>query len=650
VVLFKLISIRISPFCELARWVLEREGIPYREECHAPILSLPFTWLADRSLNVPVVLAPDATLAVKDFLDYIDARARATDELLPVNADERQEAEQIIASLLTGLAITVRQYAYANMLPNRKLTSTLMAVRVPWWEWTFVKGLYPLQKWLMRKALKITPESTEQARLVILSGFEEVSKRLGPGREFLVGNRLTAADLVFAAGTAPVTVPPEYGAPFPKVSDMPEAMQATVRSVRATPAGQHALRIYREYRTPVASAPDTSPPGKPGIFKRWWTAFLRASTGPAVLRLASHLLRLKPVLSIGKTTVISTYEAVAKALEDDEKYTIAEINAARMDRISGPFILGMDHGARFDRENAAISNIVKSTDLEWVRRIVKETANGLIAAATPAGRLDVSAEYGRISAARVVAEYFGVPGPSEHVLMQWIRSLFWDVFLNRNNVPSVRAAADQSAAELRAYLTALIGEREATGAPGDDILSRLIRAGTLDPDGIRRNITGIIVGAIDTTTTASTNALAVLLDKPEAMAATRTIAATGDEKAIRQCVYEALRFNPQTTALLRHQKSEGNTALLMTISAMFDPKAYPQPASFDTTRPLEKYLHFGHGMHTCYGLMINGVQLPALVGAIVQLPNLRRASGRFGPVLYEGPFPDRLVVEFGGQA
>jgi cytochrome P450 len=115
-------------------------------------------------------------------------------------------------------------------------------------------------------------------------------------------------------------------------------------------------------------------------------------------------------------------------------------------------------------------------------------------------------------------------------------------------------------------------------------------------------------------------------------------------------VYEALRFNPQTSALLRHQKSDGNTALLLTISAMFDPKAYPQPASFDTTRPLEKYLHFGHGMHTCYGLMINGVQLPALVGAIVQLPNLRRASGRFGPVLYEGPFPDRLVVKFGGQA
>lgn len=83
---------------------------------------------------------------------------------------------------------------------------------------------------------------------------------------------------------------------------------------------------------------------------------------------------------------------------------------------------------------------------------------------------------------------------------------------------------------------------------------------------------------------------------------------------------------------------------------MFDPNAYPRPAAFDATRPLEKYLHFGYGMHLCYERMMNGVQLPALVQAIVQLPNLRRASGRFRPLLYEGPFPDRLVVEFGDQA
>jgi cytochrome P450 len=83
---------------------------------------------------------------------------------------------------------------------------------------------------------------------------------------------------------------------------------------------------------------------------------------------------------------------------------------------------------------------------------------------------------------------------------------------------------------------------------------------------------------------------------------------------------------------------------------MFDPRAFPEPGRFLANRPLDRYLHFSHGMHTCYGLLINGIQLPELVGAIVRLPHLRRASGRFRKMIYEGPFTDRLVVEFGGDA
>jgi cytochrome P450 len=371
-------------------------------------------------------------------------------------------------------------------------------------------------------------------------------------------------------------------------------------------------------------------------------------SSPALLRLFSFVLRTKPVLKVGKITVISSYDEVVKTLLADEKFTIAEINSARMNRINGPFILGMDRSADYDRESAAIRSIVKPTDLDWVRRIVKGAAESLVEAARPSGRLDLAGSYARVSAARVVAEYFGVPGPSEGILMQWMRSLFWDVFLNRNDAPLVRRAADYSAQELREYLTALIKQRADQGATGDDILSRLVRAGTLDHEGIRRNITGIIVGAIDTTVTAAANTFAVLLAKPEALEQTRRTAQADDEPAVRQCVYEALRFRPQTTALLRHSKADGKTALLLTISAMFDPRAFPEPGRFVANRPLDRYLHFGYGMHTCYGLMINGVQLPALVSPILHLPNLRRASGRFRKMTYEGPFPDRLAVEFGG--
>ena len=426
-------------------------------------------------------------------------------------------------------------------------------------------------------------------------------------------------------------------------------MQATVTSVRATPAGQLALRLYRESRVPKFKADDVSPSYGIGWRDNWSRFVQRATTSASVLRAGCKILRMKPVLKFGKLTLVSSFDQVVKVLTADQEFTIAEINAASMNRISGPFILGMDRSPQYDHENMAIHSILRPTDLDWVRRIVTETAQSLIGVAKAQGRLDVVNSYTRITAARVVAEYFGVPGPTEHILMQWMRSLFWDVFLDRNNAPPVRRAAGNSSQELRTYLNALIAQRASEGANGDDILSRLVKAGVLDPEGIRRNLTGILVGAIDTTTTATANIMGVLLSNPEAFQLTRQVAQGTDPIAMQQCAYEALRFNPQSPLLLRHSVADGQTVVALTISAMFDPAAFPEPGRFVLNRPLDRYLHFGYGMHRCYGSMINGIQIPELVKALVLLPNLRRASGRFEKTLYEGPFPDRLVVEFGNN-
>src|SRR5262249_55241102 len=158
---------------------------------------------------------------------------------------------------------------------------------------------------------------------------------------------------------------------------------------------------------------------------------------------------------------------VVELLDRDTEFTIAEVNAQRMDRISGPFVLGMDRSAQHDREASAIQAVVRQGDLERIERIVLDAADAAIAAARPAGRLDLAENYVRRVAARVVSGYFGVPGPTEHILQQWMRSLFWDVFLNRGDDPLVRRAADQSARELHDYLSASIRARSENGG-GDD--------------------------------------------------------------------------------------------------------------------------------------------------------------------------------------
>ncbi|HST58064.1 MAG TPA: cytochrome P450, partial [Longimicrobium sp.] len=90
----------------------------------------------------------------------------------------------------------------------------------------------------------------------------------------------------------------------------------------------------------------------------------------------------------------------------------------------------------------------------------------------------------------------------------------------------------------------------------------------------------------------------------------------------------------------------GSSMLIGTLSAMFDADGFPEPRRFRIDRDVRAYLHFGAGMHQCFGLGINMVVIPEILGALLRLPNLRRAPGREGRVALDGPFPERLVLDF----
>jgi glutathione S-transferase len=54
--------------------------------------------------------------------------------------------------------------------------------------------------------------------------------------------------MAFANVLGPLVLPPEYGAPMPTLAEMPPVLQSAVAEMRAHPAGEFALRIYREHR------------------------------------------------------------------------------------------------------------------------------------------------------------------------------------------------------------------------------------------------------------------------------------------------------------------------------------------------------------------------------------------------------------------
>ena len=390
--------------------------------------------------------------------------------------------------------------------------------------------------------------------------------------------------------------------------------------------------------------------------------------GPRFLRpVFAVLRRVAPILTFGNRTVVARYLDVVDVLSRDADFTLSQLNGPKIDRLDGPFILGLDRGPQYDRELALLHRVLLPADLERIRRFVAEQAALQIAAARPRGRIDVVNEYARVVAVRVVATYFGMPGPEEPTLMRWLRDIFHYVFADATGSAAVRDDAARSGAALRAHMDAVIAQRKthAPAVPPDDVLGRLLALQGaenpwLDDAAVRRNLAGMIVGAVDTTSKFVTLALAQLLDRPAEAGRARTAALAGDIETVRRYVYEAGRFDPHTPLLIRYAPRDtqlaagtrrartirsGTTLLLGNISAMFDRDGFDEPGSFRIEHDSAS-LHFGHALHRCLGLDVNSVQIPQLAAELLKLTNLRRARGSAGCIRFDGPFPDRLFLEF----
>jgi len=81
-------------------------------------------------------------------------------------------------------------------------------------------------------------------------------------------------------------------------------------------------------------------------------------------------------------------------------------------------------------------------------------------------------------------------------------------------------------------------------------------------------------------------------------------------------------------------------------SAMFDDAELDAPLEFRIDRPRHHYMHFGYGLHTCFGQYINVHQIPLLAKAVLRCNSIERADGQMGQLRIDGPFPSSLKIQF----
>ena len=79
------------------------------------------------------------------------------------------------------------------------------------------------------------------------------------------------------------------------------------------------------------------------------------------------------------------------------------------------------------------------------------------------------------------------------------------------------------------------------------------------------------------------------------------------------------------------------------VGANRDPEHFPNPDEVKVGRPLESYIHYGMGDHTCLGRDASRVALTAMLRTVAKLKNLRRAPGPQGQ-LKKVPRPGGFYV------
>ncbi len=102
---------------------------------------------------------------------------------------------------------------------------------------------------IVANSLKSSAEGEAQATAELDDIFEMVGNKLS-GRRYLVGETFSVADLCFASLSVPILYPDEFKLQKKFFADkrLPQAFKDIVNRYRATPAGQYALRLYREDR------------------------------------------------------------------------------------------------------------------------------------------------------------------------------------------------------------------------------------------------------------------------------------------------------------------------------------------------------------------------------------------------------------------
>jgi len=377
------------------------------------------------------------------------------------------------------------------------------------------------------------------------------------------------------------------------------------------------------------------------------------------------LRRIRPIVVHKDVAIITRFDDVQEVLAlGDVFQTLYE---PKLQAVSGRGAVGGPNTAEYMRDASLMRLTFRREDIEArIAAPTLERAAAIVDAAE--GTFDLVADLAGVLPLQVIGEYIGLPDPQPGQLACWAESIFRYVFGDINDDPAVSEPSLAAAAEFAAHVDATIAARKLDRRDDSDVLGRLLRLQELGQPGaddlsIRSTLMIYVYGTATLMARSAALALDELFRHPEALAKAQRAARAGELDTVRAYVWEALRLNPINPGLFRratedYRLSQGNRRVTLIpkgtlvfaslASAMVDSFELDDATSIRVDRPDYHYMHFGHGLHECFGRFVGQAMLPRLLIPVLARADLRRAEGDAGELeISDGFYPRHLRVEFG---
>lgn len=200
--------------------------------------------------TTPVLVADGEVIGESaEIAEWADRhRAAGRPALYPEGA-RGAEARELVARFGVELGVPARRVIWGHLIDDVELACRSWGQGLSERQRRVQPWLFRPSRPIIRRAIGLRPPQVEAAPGQVRRVFDEVAERLSDGRAHLLGEELTVADISFAAMASPAVCPPEgYPARMPQPEDFPDPYAATIRELRVHPAGEYALRLYREER------------------------------------------------------------------------------------------------------------------------------------------------------------------------------------------------------------------------------------------------------------------------------------------------------------------------------------------------------------------------------------------------------------------